>query len=123
MATKALQPSLTEAFVWDRLRTVLDPETNINVVDMGFIYQVTILSPAETNNGHTMVRIRYTLTTPACPLAGALQGLIHQSLAPAKDASGPAPFDPEQDVVLELTFDPPWSLGHMSEEARAELGF
>jgi len=116
-------PVLTEEAVRQRLDTVMDPETNLSIVAMGLIYGVKVVPPEETNNGHAVVHIRYTLTTPGCPLAGMFQYLIRDGLAELRSIDPTAPFDPDHDIELELTFDPPWHLDMMSAEARAELGF
>jgi metal-sulfur cluster biosynthetic enzyme len=105
--------------VYQRLSQVIDPETNLNIVDMGLIYDVKVVTGERDGREADQVMIRYTLTTPGCPLAGTLQMMIHQELADLASER----FDPELDVLLELTFDPPWSLDHMSEEAKAEMGF
>jgi metal-sulfur cluster biosynthetic enzyme len=106
---------LTKSAVMDCLSTVMDPETNLSIVAMGLIYDVTITK----TNGRPLVHILYTLTTPGCPLAGVLQSMMSESLAPLRSAT----FDPEQDTTIELTFDPPWVPEMMSEAARAELGW
>lgn len=64
--------------VYQRLRTVVDPETNINIVDMGFIYDVKLSEDAAS--GLASVHIVYTLTTPGCPLASTLQQMIWDAL-------------------------------------------
>lgn len=137
---------ITKDAIYQRLDTVIDPETNLSVVAMGLIYDVRVIPASSTANGHTLITIRYTLTTPGCPLAGTLQQMIREALRDLavgatstdlaagldegvatknpRDPNEPeAPFDPDHDLVLELTFDPPWHLDLMSEEARAELGF
>jgi metal-sulfur cluster biosynthetic enzyme len=47
--------------VIEALKSVYDPELNINVVDLGLIYNVEI---KEEND----VDVKMTLTTPGCPL-------------------------------------------------------
>lgn len=113
------QTSTITEQVYARLRTVLDPETHINIVDMGFIYGVMVLTPGSP--GEPRLKITYTLTTPGCPLASTLQMMIWDCLADLPHIG--EDFEPQRHVVLDLTFDPPWTLGHLSDEARAELGF
>lgn len=104
---------ITEEMVYERLRKVIDPETHINVVDMGLIYEVEV----RQKEGRPFIFILYSLTTPGCPLMGTFQIMMWEALR------GIAPdFEPERDSTLELTFDPPWMIDLMSEEARAELG-
>ena len=51
---------VTPEQVTDALRSVLDPELSLSVVDLGLIYGIGI-------EGRT-VRITMTLTAPGCPL-------------------------------------------------------
>lgn len=64
-----------------------------------------------------LVTIIMTLTTPGCPLAAVFGPMVRQAL------SGISGLDPYRDVEIELTFDPPWHQGMMSERAKVEIGF
>jgi metal-sulfur cluster biosynthetic enzyme len=98
----------TEKLIWEKLKTVMDPELNIDIVSLGLIYEVKVTKT---------IQIVMTLTTPGCPLAGVFDTIVKDSL---RDIDG---LDVEKDVSVELTFDPPWTTDMMSEESRAELGF
>ena len=121
MITSAISDLVTEDEVFARLRTIFDPETGVNIVDMGFIYGVQILPTVATDQTDSPFRLKitYTLTTPACPLASTIQDMIFSVFSDLEEQG----FIPERDLALELSFDPPWTLDHMSEEAKAELGF
>ncbi len=105
--------SLTKDDVYQRLAQVIDPELGIDVVKLGLVYDVS-LSEVQ---GKTKVHIVMTLTTPGCPLAGMFDSMVRDALYGLPD------LDVDQDISLELTFDPPWIPDMMDEEARAELGF
>ena len=92
--------------VLDKLRTCLDPELGINIVDLGLIYSINIDS--------SRISVVMTLTTPGCPLDSYFVKDISNKLKALKGIS---------DVVVEFTFDPVWSPTKMSEEARDFLGF
>lgn len=94
------------------LKRVIDPELGLNIVDIGLIYDVSI-SPSEHGQSICIVM---TLTTPGCPLGQTISHMILDELASLPGVN------PERDVVIELTFDPPWVIDMMSEEARAQLG-
>ncbi len=98
--------------VMEQLATVIDPELNIDIVSLGLIYNVTVTESA----GRHHVAILMTLTTPGCPLAGVLDQMVRTCVLPTHT------FDPEQDLSLTITFDPPWVPDMMSLEARMELG-
>ncbi len=96
-----------------RLKDVIDPELHINIVDLGLIYRATV----SEKEGGKAVHVLMTLTTPGCPLAGTIQRMIKDSLYGLED------LNVDKDVDVEITFDPPWTIDAMTEEARAELGF
>jgi len=86
------------------LKTVIDPELNINIVDLGLIYQAK-------RKGEKSAYIQMTLTTPGCPLAPVIDHLVHQALQEIHVTQ----------VKLEITFDPPWTPQMMTKSAQAEL--
>jgi metal-sulfur cluster biosynthetic enzyme len=106
---------LTPDEVRSRLRTVIDPELGIDIVEMGLIYGIDV--QPSPDQPHGQIHLRYTLTTPACPLADMIVALIDTAFA---DLPG---FNPGRDLLLELTFEPPWTIDRLSEHAKAELGF
>jgi FeS assembly SUF system protein len=98
-------PALMER-VLEALKTVRDPEIPVNLVDLGLIYELIV-------NRDGTVYVEMTLTTPACPVAGALPGQV-------KDAV--AAVDGVNDARVKLVWTPTWTQDRMSEEARLELG-
>ena len=106
-----IAPSTTDHPLYETVveacRTVYDPEIPVNIFDLGLIYTIAI---DDTN----AVRIVMTLTAPGCPVAGEMPGWV-------ADAVEPLPGVRQVDV--EMTFQPPWGMEMMSDEARLELGF
>lgn len=96
---------------------MIDPELGMNVVDLGLVYQIKVQKSTNGTKKYKKVRILMTLTTPGCPLAAVFTPMVRQAL------SGIPGLDPYKDVEIELTFDPPWHQGMMSEKAKAEIGF
>ena len=90
----------------ERLKTVYDPEIPVNIYDIGLIYEVNV-----TDEGK--VHILMTLTSPNCPVAESLPLEAKQN---AESVEGVTEVD------IELTFEPPWSMDLLSDEARLELG-
>ncbi len=109
--TPLIKPSTTEHPLYDAVvgacRTVFDPEIPVNIFDLGLVYSIAI---SEEN----AVEIVMTLTAPGCPVAGDMPGWV-------ADAVEPLPGVKQVDV--QITFEPPWGMDMMSEEARLELGF
>jgi FeS assembly SUF system protein len=101
-----IQKSLFEAEIIEQIRTVFDPEIPINVYDLGLIYDIQI---DDEKNAHIMM----TLTSPSCPVAGSLPGEVETA---ARNTKGIGK------VSLELTWDPPFTIEMMSEEAKLILG-
>lgn len=88
------------------LKTVIDPELGINIVDLGLVY-----AAVRTATG---INIELTMTTPACPLGEMMSEEIKMVL---RDR-----FPDLPDVRVEIVWDPPWSPELMSEESRRQLG-
>lgn len=99
--------SITESQIIDALKTVKDPELDIDIVSLGLIRTVTV--DDETVTGIPGAEIVMTLTTPLCPFAGTLI----ESVEDAVRALG------LEDVRVELSFDPPWEA---SDELKVMLG-
>ena len=92
--------------VLDALKTVRDPEIPVNLVDLGLIYELIVRSDGT-------IYVEMTLTTPSCPVAGALPGQVQQAIAAVEGV---------QDARVKLVWTPPWTQDRMSEEAKLELG-
>jgi FeS assembly SUF system protein len=88
------------------LKTCFDPEVPVNIYELGLIYNIDV-SP------NSVVTIRMTLTSPACPVAGSLPGEVQTKV---KAIPGVA------DAKVDLVWDPPWDKARMSDVARLELG-
>lgn len=104
-----MQPKLSQPLIYERLSTVIDPELNVNIVKLGLIYSVSIDAAAGT------IAVVMTLTTPGCPLAPVIDAKVREALFDLV-------HDPDNDIQLSLTFDPPWVPDMMDEEVRLELG-
>ena len=89
------------------LKTVFDPEIPVNIYDLGLIYNIKIY-PDNT------VFVLMTLTAPGCPVAGSMP---QEAENVVRDVEGVT------DARVELTFDPPYTMDMMSEEAKFDLGF
>lgn len=101
---------MTTDKVYECLKTVIDPELHVNIVDLGLIYKVELFPVSPK------IKITMTLTSPACPLASTIHLMI-------REAVGVLPnIDPDEDVQIDLTFDPPWTQEMMSPELQAEFG-
>lgn len=94
------------AALQDALRTVLDPELGVNIVDLGLVYDARLVDGT--------ARVLMTTTTPACPIGSYLSDGIRWALLGV---------DGVLDVNVELTHEPPWSPEMLSDAARTQLGW
>jgi FeS assembly SUF system protein len=88
------------------LQEIYDPEIPVNIYDLGLIYEVNV-DPG--SNIHVLM----TLTSPSCPVAESLPGEVESKLKA---------IDGVDNVKVELTFEPSWSMDLMTEAAKLELG-
>jgi probable FeS assembly SUF system protein SufT len=98
--------------VWGVLRTIFDPEIPVNIVELGLVYDCAV-EPEEEDGKHD-VRIKMTLTAPACGMGPVLVEDVRRKLESMGDV---------RQADIELVFDPPWNPDMMSEAARLQLGF
>ena len=106
--TQAAGPSgpVSETAVWDRLRTVYDPEIPVNIVDLGLVYDLRILPASAAGE---RVEVKMTLTAPGCGMGGAIA-------ADAQSKIAAVPGVAEAEVVI--VWDPPWSAEMMTPEGK-----
>jgi metal-sulfur cluster biosynthetic enzyme len=90
----------------DALRVVIDPELGENVVDLGFVYDISVTDGA--------VHIVMTATTPGCPATGFLKEGAANSVARVPGVAS---------VDVTMTFEPPWTPSRIEPAVRASLGF
>ena len=96
----------TKKHIFELLKSVMDPEVELNIVDLGLIYNLEI----ENNKN---VNIEMTLSTPACPLGDAIIINVKETIKQ---------HYPDYEVNVNLVFDPPWNPSLISEEGKAKLG-
>ncbi len=102
----AIEKSLFANEVAEQIREVYDPEIPINVYDLGLIYDIQV-------DDEKNVQIVMTLTSPMCPVAGSLPGEVEQAAMGTPGIGN---------VSVELTWEPPFSIDMMSDEAKLTLG-
>lgn len=88
------------------LRRVKDPELNLNIVDLGLIYDVHV----DGNN----VRIDMSLTSPGCPSGPEIMGEAEEQLKSIPGIGA---------VEMNLVWSPPWTPERIEPRVRAYMGF
>ena len=89
----------------DALKSVMDPEAGLNIVDLGLVYDLVL------EDGRLVASI--TFTTEACPVGPRLAEEAERALAAV---AGSIP------VEVRITFDPPWTPERITPDGRALLG-
>ena len=87
------------------IKTIYDPEIPVNIFDLGLIYSINI-------DDENMVKINMTLTSPFCPVAESLPGEVRKKVETMKEIKS---------AKVGVTFDPPWNVEMMSDEAKVKL--
>ena len=96
---------VTEEVVRRALRAVKDPELNLNIMDLGLVYDVAV------EGGE--VSISMTLTSPGCPSGPEILGESEEVVRGLEGV---------EDVKIELVWEPFWTPERIDPRVRAFLG-
>ena len=96
---------VTEEEVLDALRSVLDPEMPINIVDLGIV-DVVRIEP----EGKVIVDILPTFV--GCPALHVIEDQVRKRIAKLSGV---------KDVEVRIRFDPPWTVDRISGAGRDAL--
>ncbi len=88
------------------LRRVKDPELNLNIVDLGLVYDIGVDGPA--------VNVDMSLTSPGCPSGPEIMTDAEQHLRAMPGV---------ETVTVNLVWEPLWSPERIEPRIRAYLGF
>ncbi|HTP80545.1 MAG TPA: iron-sulfur cluster assembly protein [Bacteroidota bacterium] len=98
-----------ERKVWNALRECYDPEIPVNIVDLGLVYD---MRAEEELPGEANVFVRMTLTAPGCGMGPMIAADVKRRVQQIPGV---------RNVLVDLVFDPPWSVAMMSEAAKLML--
>lgn len=87
------------------LRKVKDPELNLNVVDLGLIYDVAV-------DGQD-VKVDMSLTSPGCPSGPQIMGDVERMVKTVEGV---------EDVAVNLVWSPMWTPERIEPRVRAYMG-
>ncbi len=88
------------------LKNVMDPEIEINIVDLGLIYKLYY-------DGDKKVNIVMTFSTPSCPLGETIISNIKETIKQKY---------PDFTTTIDVVFHPQWTSSMISEEGKRVLG-
>ena len=103
---KIKEETFMKTKVIEVLNTIYDPEIPVNIWELGFIYKLEV-------NENNDVYILMTLTAPNCPVAESLPMEVQTRVSMIPGVNK---------VVVDVTFDPPWTMDRMTDAAKMELG-
>ncbi len=98
--------SLSPETVRKALRAVKDPELNLNIIDLGLVYDIEVAEEGD-------VQVRMTLTSPGCPAGAEIPQGVREVTADLEGA---------RSVDVELVWEPYWTPERMDPRVRAFLG-
>ena len=87
------------------LRQVKDPELDLNIIDLGLVYDV------EIDEGE--VRVIMTLTSPGCPAGPMITNDVYRVLRA---------LDGVKDVNIDIVWEPYWTPERIDPKIRALMG-
>ena len=97
---------VTAELVRKALRGVKDPELNLNIVDIGLIYDVTVSEDGK-------VHVNMTLTSPGCPSGPEIVGDAKRTIEDLEGVTG---------VEIDIVWEPYWTPEKMDPRLRTLLG-
>jgi metal-sulfur cluster biosynthetic enzyme len=89
------------------LRQVKDPELNLNIMDIGLVYDVAVSDAGD-------VHVQMTLTSPGCPAGAEIIGDVKNVVGNLDDVKS---------VDVELVWDPYWTPERMDPRVKTFMGF
>ena len=89
------------------LRAVKDPELNLNIMDIGLVYDVEVADSGD-------VRVEMTLTSPGCPAGAEIIGEVKRVVGDLEGVRA---------VEVDLVWEPYWTPEKMDPRVRTFLGF
>ena len=97
---------IEERQIWKALEGVMDPEIDLNVVDLGLIYDVSLKNDDQVN-------IAMTLTVRGCPMSQTITRDIEKAVLNVPGV---------KIVNVDVVWDPPWNPRMISLEGQKKLG-
>ena len=91
----------------DAIKTVFDPETPVDIYELGLIYDIIV-------DANKKVLVNMTLTSPACPSAQQIPSEVRWKVKAVPGVT---------DAWVEIAWEPAWTKDRMSEAAKLQLGF
>lgn len=90
----------------EALMEVIDPELNMDIVNLGLIYEIEL-------NDNKEINVKMTLTAMGCPLAGSMSEQAKLALERLPEINS---------ANIDIVWSPPWDKNRVSRVAAIQLG-
>jgi len=87
------------------LRKVKDPELNLNIIDLGLVYDIMV--------DGSEVQVDMTLTSPGCPAGPQITGDVERAVKAMPGVTA---------VAINIVWDPFWTPDKIEPRVRAYMG-
>lgn len=98
---------LTTDTIRKAIRAVKDPELNLNIIDIGLVYDVAV-------DAAGAARVTMTLTSPGCPSGTEIIGQVKEVVTELEGVTS---------VEVDLVWEPYWTPERMDPRVKAFLGY
>ena len=98
---------ITTDIIRKAIRAVKDPELNLNIIDIGLVYDVAV-------DAAGAARVTMTLTSPGCPSGTEIIGQVKEVVTELEGVTS---------VEVDLVWDPYWTPERMDPRVKAFLGY
>lgn len=95
-----------EEKIIDVLKNIYDPEIPVDIFELGLVYEIGI-------DDDENVKIKMTLTSPACPVAESLPPEVEMKVSEIEEV---------RSTKVDIVWTPPWDKDMMSDAAKVKLG-
>ena len=97
---------LNDDVIRQALRQVKDPELDMNIIDLGLVYDVEVADGG--------VHIKMTLTSPGCPAGPMITNDAYRVISGLPGV---------HDVNIDIVWEPYWTPERIDPKVRAMMGF
>ncbi|MHB8231483.1 MAG: metal-sulfur cluster assembly factor [bacterium] len=97
--------ALNENDILEKLRGIIDPELEVNIVDLGLVYKINL---KEDGN----IELDMTLTAKGCPIANVIKYEVEEALKSIQGIKG---------VKVNFVWEPEWNPGMIKEGTLKKL--
>ena len=91
--------------VLEKLKNIIDPELEVNIVDLGLVYKINL-----NENGNIVLDM--TLTAKGCPISNVIKYEVEEALKSIPGVNG---------VKVNFVWEPEWNPSMIKSEALKRL--